>query len=340
MTTRTNSMSLLFVVLLALGGATQSLAQKPPRYLIVHSYHSQLDWVQDMSAGIKAGMEPQAQYSEFFMDTKRLPVARHKQQAAAALELYQQLRPDLVFICDDNALGLVGEKTALSTLTVFGGINGSIQRDYPWVFSSPLTAGVLERLLLKRGITEISNTLDSTDKTALILMSMSPTAQLAFSEELNSQNQLRLPGGIEVEIFRSSRWHDWQSRIRHINPENYSMILTVDNLALRDNDNLHVPASQIVQWINQNSSVPAFTTHKGQSGPGRLAGSISIDSYKIGQEMARLAKQMLETGAAPKNPAERIVEHDEISFLFSSSEVSRLRPSINQAVAKSAQWQE
>lgn len=72
--------------------------------LVIQSYHSGYAWDAAYTKGLKEGINAQHQLHFFEMDTKRIPAREYSAAADRAFQAYQQLKPDLVVLGDDNAL--------------------------------------------------------------------------------------------------------------------------------------------------------------------------------------------------------------------------------------------
>ncbi|MCP5160832.1 MAG: hypothetical protein H6999_08245 [Hahellaceae bacterium] len=332
------SISLLSSLTLADSPAVRSGAGH--RYLIIHSYSQDLVWVKEISAAIRESMDPGAQFTECFMDTKRLTPEAHQQQARHALKVFFQEAPDLVFLVDDNALRLLGPTTSRSTPTIFGGINGSLKQDYPWVFNSSITAGVLERPLLKRSIIQIQSALGMEGTRTLLILGVSPTAQGFFLEDLNGEDHFTLINGSKADVVRKGKWSEWQALLISARSKGYGMVLMAGNMALMDDEGNTVPQETVVRWTHDHTDLPVFTVHEQQTGPGLLAGGMKLSPRLMGKDMAELALKMIDTNSQHMTLKDKYVEEANGKLIFSRSELARLKLQVRPEFENRIDWSE
>ncbi|MEF1255425.1 MULTISPECIES: hypothetical protein [unclassified Vibrio] len=81
--------------------SSQALATK---VLLIESYHSGYSWDASYIEGIKQTLLPSIEFETFQMDTKRLPMEQFERKSDQAFTAYQEFKPDIVMLGDDNAL--------------------------------------------------------------------------------------------------------------------------------------------------------------------------------------------------------------------------------------------
>lgn len=121
------------------------------KIMIIGSYHQDYPWELDYNRGIRDTLGDNHSYYNFHMDTKRLKPESYQARANLAWERFLEVRPDLVFLGDDNAVKYLHERLRKTTTpVVFLGVN-SDARTYKINETENFT-GVFERPLLKRSI--------------------------------------------------------------------------------------------------------------------------------------------------------------------------------------------
>jgi hypothetical protein len=124
--------------------------------LVIESYHSGYEWDASYLEGLRGTFGKGYNLVSFEMDTKRQPKSLYQKQADLAWQKYQELKPDLVILGDDNALKLLGPKFIMtSTPVVFLGINQN-PSDYVEFWMGKNITGVLERPFFTHSIDSIS----------------------------------------------------------------------------------------------------------------------------------------------------------------------------------------
>ncbi|MFM5035984.1 ABC transporter substrate-binding protein [Aeromonas veronii] len=135
--------------------STLSLPLWAANILVISSYHPEYLWDQSYNKGLLDGLQGEHKITHFYMDTKRHPREKFDEIAQQAIAFYLKSKPDLVVLGDDNAINyLANEIASLGTPVVFLGMNENPR--LKGFVGHPKITGVLERPLLKRNISEIS----------------------------------------------------------------------------------------------------------------------------------------------------------------------------------------
>ena len=315
---------------LAIAEASESLNKK---ILIIHSYSSEenKNWVTDMSNGVKDTLGNEYEYFQFEMRTKVLPKSMHKERADKALDYYRKIKPELVFLTDDNALKLTSKQIIKDTPVVYMGINGSIRNDYPWVMASNNATGIIEKPLIQRSLVELNKALNNRLKKVLLLMGDSPSAKAIHHNELNDQEELELYGS-EIHIRRGNL-EKWYKHVSSAKYEGFDAILATTFFTLRDSMGHHVSSTAFSEWLSKNSPIPVLTVHGEHIGKDRLVGGVVLSGFRMGREAGLLAEQILERN----KPAGTIYPHsyDDINVFFSKSQLTKWHLNLNEKELKS-----
>lgn len=286
-----NIASLTIWLLVTLGAAGNAVAEN--KVMLIHSYHQEMKWVEDLTAGVKQELGDDYQLIIHHMDTKRLPKGMFGYSAERAFTAFQEQKPDLVIICDDNGFSLLGEQIAETTPVVFCGINSDIRRDYPWVINSNNITGVVERPMIKRSIVEFARATSIKLHQVLILLGDSLTADAIFHYDLGGKSQFRIAKNIRADVVRVSNADAWKEQIKLSKKQGYDLILIAGYAAMHTENGDYVSFDELSHWVSANAPVMTITSHEQAIGKGRVMAGMVVSGILMGQDAANLAKQLL-----------------------------------------------
>ena len=151
-----------------------TVCAEPFRVLAVMSYGPEFPWTAEIMEGIKSELGGRAEITWFHMNTKR-DLAGGPAKAAEAFALFQELRPDGVIACDDNAQSMFVVpylRDKVDTPVAFCGVNGDpAEYGYP----AGNVTGVKERLHLAESVA-FAQQLDPDIRSICYMVKQSPTA--------------------------------------------------------------------------------------------------------------------------------------------------------------------
>ncbi len=285
--------------------------------LVISSYHPEYLWDQSYNASLVANLKGEHHISHFYMDTKRRPAEEFDQIAERALAYYHQVKPDLVVLGDDNAINYLATSIAsLGTPVVFLGMNENPR--HKGLVGHPKITGVLERPLLKRNISEMSQLMGGIKK-ALVLFDSSNVALTAIEDEFKTQTELRV-GQTRVNSQLLGDYDLWQEAVLNARQNGYQAIFIGLYHTLIDEQGRHVDERQVLEWTSAHSPVPLFCFWEFTVGKGKAIGGLVLDGHDQGAKAAELVNAILE-GAQPKTLAPRAALRGE--YVFSKSELAR-----------------
>ncbi|MEN9532920.1 MAG: hypothetical protein RIQ83_2144 [Pseudomonadota bacterium] len=285
--------------------------------LVISSYHSEYLWDQSYNASLQAHLSGENHISHFYMDTKRQPNGDVDKIAQQALALYQQIKPDLVVLGDDNAINyLAHEIASLGTPVVFLGMNENPR--HKGLVGHPKITGVLERPLLKRNISEMSQLMGGIKK-ALALFDSSNVALTAIEDEFKSQTDLRV-GQTRVNSQLIGDYSLWQETVLNARKNGYEALFIGLYHTLVDDAGKHVSEQTVLEWTSAHSPVPMFCFWAFSVGSGRAIGGLVLDGRDQGAKAAGLVNAIL-AGAQPNTLAPRAALRGE--YIFSKHELAR-----------------
>ncbi len=285
--------------------------------LVISSYHPEYLWDQSYNASLVANLKGEHHISHFYMDTKRRPAEEFDQIAERALAYYHQVKPDLVVLGDDNAINYLATSIAsLGTPVVFLGMNENPR--HKGLVGHPKITGVLERPLLKRNISEMSQLMGGIKK-ALVLFDSSNVALTAIEDEFKTQTELRV-GQTRVNSQLLGDYDLWQEAVLNARQNGYQAIFIGLYHTLIDEQGRHVDERQVLEWTSAHSPVPLFCFWEFTVGKGKAIGGLVLDGRDQGAKAAELVNAIL-AGAQPKTLAPRAALRGE--YVFSKSELAR-----------------
>ncbi len=277
------------------------LAGDEKRVLIIHSYSrkARLEWVNEMTKGVRTILKaPQYSFFEFEMYTKSIPQHEFEKKADEALAYYHTVKPNIVIISDDNGLNLMVPRIGKKIPIVFMGINANIRRSYPWLLEYKNVTGILERPMIKLTIIKMLKSVNLDVKKVLILLGDSPTAQAFFQNDLFGNTEFNLKN-IHSEVRMTGKIEDWKKEVLNSKRNGFDILLVAGNLAMRDKTGNHIKPEKIAEWVSENSPVPVFTVHENQIGKNQLIGGMVVSGEVMGEDAARLVKEILEKKKSP-----------------------------------------
>lgn len=284
------------------------------RILVVHSYHEEWEWDQDIGKGIVEGLNRKGyvegqdyELKTFYMDSKITYTTPEqiKQRAKAAIDIIEEISPDIVFVNDDNALTYVAAEYTKrypekNLPFVFSGVNAdpttcdSIESlEVP---GGPIT-GALERFPYYEAFS-LGKTIFPNTSRILLLADRSPSSTFvvnAFRERYLDKvgdSPLQVSGPIQVETFK-----EWKEKITEYQTKaDFIGIITYHQL--KDENGKVVLASEVVDWTVYNSRLPEIGFLSFHTEDGFLAAA-GISGYKTGIYVGIIGGEILEG----KNPA-------------------------------------
>ncbi|MBO2618594.1 ABC transporter substrate-binding protein [Shewanella algae] len=314
-------------------GLLLSLPTGAANLLLIESYHAEYPWDQSYKAGIRAILGDKHQFHTFALNTKRLPKAQFKIQADSAWQRYLELKPDLVFLADDNALMLLHERfSQTQTPVVYLGINGN-PRDYGIKHTGNIT-GVLERPLFKRSLLMAQAMLPTQPPHKFLLLFDSGYTSDTAVASIKKLNQNLMIGNNQIDIEQHQKFSSWQSSVSSARERGYDAVFVALYQTLQDDKQQTVDEQEVARWTHDNATVPHFGFwHFSVASEGNIGGYI-LDGNMHGRIAGTIAKQIL----AGKRPAEIFPKMDTSgAYLFSESGLKRWQLSLPERVREQAE---
>ncbi|MGY3943277.1 ABC transporter substrate-binding protein [Aeromonas tecta] len=300
--------------------------------LVISSYHPANLWDQSYNASLQEHLKGNNHLSHFYLDTKRQPRTELNRIAERAMGVYRQTKPDLVVLGDDNAINTLAKPiAALGTPVVFLGMNENPRRS--GLVGQPRITGVLERPLLKRNISEMSQLMGGLDK-ALVLFDESDVSRIAIEDEFNTPDEQRV-GQTRVNSQQIGDYRRWQEVVLASRQNGYGALFIGLYHTLVDEQGAHVSEQQVIEWTSQHSPVPLFSFWEFSVGKGRAIGGLVLNGHAQGEKAAELVNAIL-AGTSPGALSPRAAMRGE--YVFSRGELARWQLQLPPKWQAKAQW--
>ncbi|UPW18586.1 sugar ABC transporter [Agarivorans sp. TSD2052] len=302
--------------------------------LVIESYHAEYAWDISYRKGIESVLKEGYQLEYFQMDTKRLPINRHRSRAEMAWQHHLDIKPDLVILGDDNALRYLGKRFAKSRLpVVYLGINNN-PRAYH-VHKRKNITGVLERPLIKRSVSNIAELVSPAPKRILVMLDDSVTAKNVLQETFSGETEIRI-SGIDVQLKLIKSWSEWQNTVLTLQDEGFDAVAFGLYHTLRDDSNKHVDAEQVIAWSSENTAIPPFGFWEFAVGKNKTIGGMVLFGFEQGRLAAEMAHTILTTDVVPRSLGPKTA--DKGRYLFSRSQLERYNITLPQNIADKATY--
>lgn len=298
--------------------AHASAAFSQPIISVIHSYHKEYAWEQNLTDGLVQSLPRNADIRHFYLDTKRTPREEH---AARADKVWQDIRGtgwSLVFLCDDNAAKYLGPRLLNAPFpVVYLGINGN-PRDYG-LYPAPNMTGVLERPLLKRSLHSMCRLVNTDDTRVLILFDSDATSDAVVQEAFQGKSHLDL-GKVRVELKQFSEVEKWREALLNARDDGFDTVYIGLYHTLRDHSGRHVPEGDVLAWANANTPVPIFAFWDFAVGKEKTIGGHVLSAFDQGHAAGEIACRIL-SGTPPASILPKTAQAG--NYRFSEHELKR-----------------
>ncbi|EGR2534403.1 hypothetical protein DYB88_14570 [Vibrio cholerae] len=263
--------------------------------LVIQSYHSGYAWDAAYTKGLKEGINAQHQLHFFEMDTKRIPAREYSAAADRAFQAYQQLKPDLVVLGDDNALYYLLPKLYNEPISiVFLGINSNPRELLDEYSGIAQVTGILEQPLFVKNMAEIGRLLPKEKRRVLVLFDSGNTSKIALDYMQDQHKLIKENLGIEADIRSIKSEQEWKHAVEYANQEGFGAIVVGLYQTLVNIDGLHAAPENIVSWTNEHSQLPLFGFWDFSIGKGKAAGGVVLFGLEQGEMAAELVTRILD----------------------------------------------
>jgi len=249
-----------FILLLSLFSLGVRSDEYNYRVLIVSSYHESFEAERNMIKPLKLALLANTNTQTFYLDSKRLASNLVQDNSKTLLKTIQSLAPDIVFLCDDNAIKLLSKALLLQQQkVVILGVNEN-PREYVNSQQFPLLQGVLERPLYLRAILALEQFYPSVTKVTIL---MDNTATSNIIKKHVFADEVVLHGRITVDYKQVASFQQLKAFIHKINnqPDHQLFVTTLFNLT--DDKSAEPPSyDTVLSWLNMHYQKPIFSFWK------------------------------------------------------------------------------
>jgi ABC-type uncharacterized transport system substrate-binding protein len=243
-------------------------ADETPLILVVHSYHPEYNWVQEVNEGLEAALE-KAKWvggedytlEYYYMDTKRNPEVEFMTQAGAETLAYvEETEPDVVIVIADNAMEYFGVKMlGKDTPVLFAAVNND-PVDYYEIADSLETpghniSGCLHKARFSGTIEILRELYPEASRMALLAddATVAPPHMERYKAEAPD---------LGVEVVMEERIGDfevWKQAVAEANQSADFIMLTVYHTLRRENGD-HILGPDVLAWTLENTTLPTTAT--------------------------------------------------------------------------------
>lgn len=303
------------------------------KILLIESYHSDYEWDKSYIKGLESVLGSDHNLVKFQMDTKRVPKTEFQKKADEAWKKYEEIKPDLVFLGDDNAAKFLGEKFAQTTTpVVYLGVNNN-PRAYKINNTKNIT-GVLERPLLKRSLASISKILKKDAPKILVLFDDGSTSQVTYKEVFKGKKDSKI-GKAQVNIENIGNYDKWKETITGAKAAGFDCVVVGLYHTLSDAAGKHIDANEVLKWTSENSTVPIFGFWDFSVDQDKTAGGFVLFGKVQGEIAAKIALKILK-GTSPDKIKPVIPENGR--FLFSKKQLSKWQLTLPKDIEKASEF--
>jgi ABC-type uncharacterized transport system substrate-binding protein len=273
--------------------------EKRKRVMVLHSYHPEYVWVQNINRGIDRGLEEERfvdgkniSVEYFYMDTKRKTSEEWKQKKAAeAIAHISQWKPHVVIATDDNAQKYVVSKMKdTQTNFVFLGVNAD-PRSYGYIESlenpGGNITGSIERERFGQSVDLLRRLVPGIRKVAIICDD-GPTGVPIIRRVMKQADEV----GIEiVDVKQTGSFSEWKHYVL-AQQNRADALLVIVYHTLKDEQGNAVHEDRVMNWTIGNSRIPDFGTWAWAVEGGLLC-SEAISGYQQGHYAGTVASYVL-----------------------------------------------
>mgnify|MGYP000273452979 CR=1 FL=1 len=307
--------SALMVILFLI--SSSALAEDRPHVLLLHSYHSGLDWTDNITKGIVDELHPDTGDIKLdieYMDTKKLPFDDNYQHQLYKLYQYKYSKTkfDLILVSDNNAFDFVRRhqnNLFAGVPIVFCGVN--FFRDEQLEGYKNIT-GVAE-VFDARSTVALARKLHPEIKKLFVINDYLPTGR-AWEKEIKSQLE-SISEEIEITYSDNLTMDNLLGTINQL-PDDTVVLL---GAFFQDAAEQFYDPQASTKLITDNSDVPVYSLLDFNLGHGIVGGNL-INGYSQGEAAAKLGKRILAGESADEIP---VIKEGSNSNMFDKVQLRR-----------------
>ncbi len=269
------------------------------RVLVLHSYHPEYAWIQNINKGVTQGfleerfdVQKNMILQNFYMDTKRKSSKSWKLEIARkAIEKITQWKPHVVIATDDNAQAFVVSKMKGTAVPfVFLGVNANPMK-YGYIDSleepNHNVTGCIERERFEQTISLLKR-LKPGIKRLAVVCDDGPTGVPVIKRVIEKAPKI----GIEIVASKQiGIFSEWKKYVRAQQKKADALLVIVYH-TLRDDQGRHVSDKEVLYWTISNNKLPDIGFWSWAIEGGLLC-SEAISGYQQGHYAATVASYVM-----------------------------------------------
>jgi len=267
------------------------------KVLLVHSYHAGYLWTDDITRGVRKGLEGVgAELEIFYMDSRRnLSEAWKIQAGNLARKRVAETRPDVVITADENAQAYFGKAYVGQAYPqiVFCGVNAQ-PSEYGYPASN--VTGITERPFFAQCFDMLKVIVPGVKNVAVI-----GDASATCNHIIAFLKTKTLPIRV-ASIDKPETFAQWQDSIRNYQKTVDAICIILYHTLLKEPGGVEVmPPKEVMSWTIANNTKPLFSVAPFCVEDGAIFGIVN-SAFEQGFEAARIAREILKGRKAGEFP--------------------------------------
>lgn len=302
--------------------------------LVIESYHKDFIWDSRWIKGLESKLQGKGKLTYVEMNTKRIPPDQFEASAAQAIKRYEEIKPGLVILGDDDALRLVGPRMIQDKMpVVYLGINNN-PRNYFKTEPENMT-GVLERPLFKRSVSFISE-IHPGAKKILLMFDDSFTSKTVKDDDFSFRGQETMEiGGVTLVLKNIQYYDEWQNIVKSSKGEYTALVMGLTNTIKDRATNKVIETPELIKWTMQNTPIPPYSFWDTTIGNGGTIGGFVLYGRTMGETAGDVALQVL-NGTPPSKIRPIVLQEGRL--LFDEAELKRWKINLPESVRVRAEF--
>ncbi|MCP4713637.1 MAG: hypothetical protein GY868_00855 [Deltaproteobacteria bacterium] len=292
---------LLYVVCLTAATAAAADAGDK-RILLVHSYHAEYAWVDDITCGVRKAFADQPVVLDIvYMDTKRNTSLEWKLAAGKRVrDIIEASQPDAVIAADDNAqIYVTRHYLNKRPWFVFCGVNAEPAE---YGFPASNITGIIERPHFVQSLKLLKQIFPQAKKIAVI-SDIGPTSIGALNFMRKADIDLKV-----VDYRLIGDYELWQKRVRQYCSESDALcIYTYHTLKASKGATAYTDSGKIMQWTVEQCRIPTVGFFEFSINDGMLCGVVE-SGEEHGYEAALMALKLVAGNDIKQVPIKRAIK--------------------------------
>lgn len=280
---------------------SEAADRAPWRIVVLHSYHADFAWTDDIMKGVHKVFDTAGHDAEFYveyMDTKRFPAQLGAEQTASLQKYltgkYRNLQPQVIITVDDDALQFLLDRHETifpGVPIVFCGVNNPVDKGK--ITASRVVTGVMEVLDRKATIDAALAIHPNTRKLAVITdTTTNGVGNRTFLKELAKVYEGRIQFDFLDEDGAGITLDELRSRLARL--DDGTIVYYGD--FFRDRNGF-LDQKDIIPVLSRESRRPIYSPYSFIFGLGTVGGKLNSALFQ-GEKAAQMAMQILK-GASP-----------------------------------------